>query len=112
MGEEERGDYSCASVCYPVQQTPCGPFASNPLVSDRKTLVQGGWGQVTMLSANRGHSSEDVPPWELSLGAAACRLAGKCHCSRGGKVPLLHPENTKRLPYKALAESWARTVPF
>lgn len=40
---EKRGDHSPASVCCPVQQAPCGPFASNLLVSDKETLVQGGW---------------------------------------------------------------------
>lgn len=109
QGEEQRGDHSPALMCCPIQQAPRGPFASNPLVSDKET-GSGRPGQVTMLSAIQGHGSEDVPPWELSLGEAACRLAGKCHCSRGGKVPLVHPGNTKRLPYRALAESWARTA--
>lgn len=39
------------------------------------------------------------------------RMTEKCRCSRGGKVPLVHPGDTKRPSYRALAEVWARTPP-
>lgn len=109
MGEEEGGDHSPASVCcHPASSL--WPLCFQPACLRQEDSGSGRLRQVTMLSAIQGHSSEDVPPCEPSLGVTACRLAGKCHCSRSGKVPLVHPGNTKRLPYRALAESWARTT--
>lgn len=67
QGKEQRGEHSPALVSCPIQQAPRGPFASNPLVSDKET-GSGRLGQVTMLSAIQGHSSEDVPPCVPSLG--------------------------------------------